>query len=194
MPRPVFDHFLILLDAGGIKRGPAPFQFEIMWLKVKGFKELVKNWWHSLNFNGTCSFILASKLKALKALLKSWNMDVFRRVEVNTRKVLQRISSWDDLEKNMPLSLEEFEEQNLAKEDFKYWSPLEEVSWRQKSRDLWLKKGDRNIGFFHIMANAHRRRKCLRKIKINGSWYEDETTINRGIVEAFQGLLSNPGG
>ena len=44
------------------------------------------------------------------------------------------------------------------------------------------------------MANAHRRRNCLKKIKINGSWYEDETVVNRGIVEAFQGLLSNLGG
>ena len=77
----------------------------------------MKNWWHSLSFNDTCSFILASKLKALKALLKFWNRDVFGRMKANKRKVLQRTSSWDDLEKNKPLSLEEFEEQNLAKED-----------------------------------------------------------------------------
>ena len=192
--RPVSDHSPILLDAGGISRGLAPFWFETMWLKVERFKEMVKNWWHRLSFNDTCSFILASKLKALKALLKPWNRDVFRRVEANKGKVFQRISSGDDLEKNIPLSLEEFEERNLAREYFKYWSLLEEVSWRQKSRELWLKEGDRNTGFFHRMANAHRRKNCLKKIKINGSWYEDETAVKTGIVEAFQGLLSNPGG
>ena len=88
MPRPVSDNFSMLLDAGGINRGLASFRFEIMWLKVVGFKELLKNWWHSLSFNGTCSFILASKLKALKALLKSWNRNIFGRVEVNKRRVL----------------------------------------------------------------------------------------------------------
>ena len=82
----------------------------------------------------------------------------------------------------------------VTREDFKYWSLLEEVSWRQKSRELWLKEGDRNTGFFHKMANAHRRKNCLKKIKINGSWYEDETGVKTGIVEAFQGSLSNPGG
>ena len=59
---------------------------------------------------------------------------------------------------------------------------------------MWLKEWDRNTGFFHRMANAHRRGNCLKKIKINGSWYEDETAVNRGIVEAFQDLLSNLGG
>ena len=90
LPRPISGHFSILLDAGGISRGPTPFRFEIMWLRVMGFKDLLENLWYSMSFNGTCSFILASKLKALKAFLKSWNRDVFGRVEVNKRKVLQR--------------------------------------------------------------------------------------------------------
>ena len=58
LPRPVSYHFPILLDMEGISRGPAPFRFEIMWLRVVGFKELLKNWWLSQSFNGTCSLFL----------------------------------------------------------------------------------------------------------------------------------------
>ena len=36
------DHFPILLDGGGVRRGPIPFRFENMWLKEEGFKELLK--------------------------------------------------------------------------------------------------------------------------------------------------------
>ena len=48
-----------------------------------------------------------------------------------------------------------------AREDYKNWVDMEEVSWRQKSIELWLKEEDRNTGFFHRMANSHRRRNTL---------------------------------
>jgi hypothetical protein len=47
-----------------------------MWLKVEGFVDRVRQWWLSYHFRGSPSFILAKKLKALKADLKSWNEQV----------------------------------------------------------------------------------------------------------------------
>ena len=44
------------------------------------------------------------------------------------------------------------------------------------------------------MANSHRRRNAINKIKINGSWLTEDNAIQRGILDAFKGLLSEPGG
>ncbi|RVX20512.1 Transposon TX1 uncharacterized 149 kDa protein [Vitis vinifera] len=183
LPRPVSDHFPILLDGGGVRRGPVPFRFENMWLKEEGFKDLLKGWWQSLSFNGSFSFILAKKLKALKAILKSWNKDVFGQVDVNKKVALDKVNFWDGQEKLRPLSLEELEARKVAKGDFEKWALMEEVSWRQKSREVWLREGDRNTGFFHKMANSHRRRNCLSKIKVDGVWLTEEQEIKRARLE-----------
>ena len=88
------------------------------------------------------------------------------------------------------LSLEEAEKREKAREDFKEWVDLEDVSWRQKSREIWLKEGDRNTGFFHRMANSHRRRKSISSININERRLFKEAEVKDGLVSAFQSLLS----
>ncbi|RVW65596.1 putative ribonuclease H protein [Vitis vinifera] len=179
---------------GGVRRGPTPFRFENMWLKEDGFKDLLKGWWQGFNYNGSYSFILTEKLKALKIKLKEWNSEVFGRIEVNKRLALDKVSHWDIQEQLRVLNDWELEARKEAKEDFKKWVLMEEISWRQKSRQTWLKEGDKNTRFFHKMANSNRRKNCLKKIKVNGNWLSEEQEIQRGVVRAFQSLLSDPGG
>ena len=122
----------------------------------------MKGWWQNLQFHGSYSFILSAKLKSLKGILKIWNKDVFGKVETNKKDALRRVSYWDDLEKERDPNLEEAEGRVNARDDFKRWALAEEISWRQKSRETWLKEGDRNTGFFHRTANAHRRRNYVK--------------------------------
>lgn len=57
------DHFHILLDCGDFHKGKRYFKFESIWLKEKGFAGKVKQWWTSYCFQGSPSFIMASRLK-----------------------------------------------------------------------------------------------------------------------------------
>ena len=194
LPRPISDHCPILLDNNGVRTGPSPFLFELMWLKYAGFKEILKGWWQNFQFHGSYSFILSAMLKALKGVLKTWNRDVFGKVETNKKDALRRVSFWDDLEKERELNVMEAEGRVIARVDYKRWALAEEISRRQKSKETWLKVGDRNTGFFHRSANAHRRRNYIKSISINGRKLEKEVEIKDGLVAAFQNLFSAPGG
>jgi hypothetical protein len=78
-----------------------------MWLKVEGFVDRVRRWWSSYQFQGSPSFILASKLKALKADLKTWNEQVFGNVESYKKISYGGVVCFDGLEEVRALIAEE---------------------------------------------------------------------------------------
>lgn len=168
LPRPTSDHFPILLMGGGLRRGPSLFRFENMRLKADGFTDLLRGWWQGVEVRGRANVRLVTKMKGLKQKIKVWNREVFGRLEANKNSTLQQVEFWDGVESERSLSEGETELKKEAKDSFKKWVLMEETHWRQLSRELWLKEGDRNTGLFHRMANAHRRNNSLDRIKING--------------------------
>ncbi|RVX23652.1 Transposon TX1 uncharacterized 149 kDa protein [Vitis vinifera] len=190
LSRPTSDHFPIVLEGGGIRRGLTPFRFENMWLKVEGFNDIVKTWWQGIEVRGSASYRLAVKMKEIKKKLKVWNKEVFGRLETNKASALYQVDFWDRVESERVLSMEEAELKKEAKDSFKKWVLLEEAHWRQHSREIWLKDGDKNTGFFHRMASAHRRHNAMDRIKINGEWLVEEQEVREGVVNSFQQLLT----
>ncbi|PKI46795.1 hypothetical protein CRG98_032792 [Punica granatum] len=77
-------------------------------------------------------------------------------------------------------------EENLIKKD---------LIWRQKSRELWLKDGDRNTKFFHLSTVIRRRANQIAAIKDNnGEWSQDHVVFGEYFLRNFQDLFntSNP--
>ncbi|RVW55159.1 LINE-1 reverse transcriptase-like [Vitis vinifera] len=166
LPRPTSDHYPILLEGGGVRRVAS----------------------------GRPSYRLATKLKGMKHQLKTWNKEVFGRLEKNKADALQQVESWDSVEEERSLTEVELNQKKEAKENYAKWVSMEEVHWRQLSRELWLREGDRNTGFFHRMANAHRRINAMSKIMINGVRLTEDQDMREGIANAYQQLLSESPG
>ena len=60
LSRPVSDLWPVLLESGGVQRGPFPFRFENMWLKVDGFVDLIRVWWENYRVIDRFSELCAS--------------------------------------------------------------------------------------------------------------------------------------
>lgn len=63
--------------------------------------------------------------------------------------------------------------------------------WRQKSRETWLKDGDRNSRFFHISAVVRRRNNSIDAIRgEDGIWIVNLSEVREFVVRNFQHLFT----
>ena len=67
---------------------------------------------------------------------------------------------------------------------------MEEISWRQKSKVLWLKEGDKCTKFFHSIANSNRRYNTIDTLMIGDSPSSNQDEISEHIVKFYQKLFS----
>ncbi|KAL0436253.1 UNVERIFIED_CONTAM: putative ribonuclease H protein [Sesamum radiatum] len=69
---------------------------------------------------------------------------------------------------------------------------FEETTWRQRSKALWLKEGDRNTGFFHRKANHRFQTNLISKIRnTTGDWLTETEDIQRHIVAYFRSVFAS---
>ena len=188
--RVVFDHCPLLVVAGSVNKGRSAFKFENMWLKEEGFVERVRQWWNGYCFSGSPSFILGRKLKALKGDLKKWNKEEFGDLAFRKKCLLSELLGLDAREDLSSLSHEDQTRHTQIKGEITHLASLEEISWRQKSRFLFVKEGDNNTHFFHWVANSHRRTNYLRGIEVDGVLYEDEEEVWSKVVHFYQSLYT----
>jgi hypothetical protein len=147
-------------------------------LKAEGFVDRVRLWWESYRFQGSPSFIFSQKLKALKIDLKRWNDQEFGNVEFRKKMHMEELCALDSLEEQRGLTPEEKARKSGVIRDLENSILQEEISWRQKSRALWLKEGDKCTKFFHRVANSNRRSNSIESLFVNGSISSDQQVIS----------------
>ena len=124
----------------------------------------------------------------IKAKLKVWNREIFGDIRVKKHKLLEAINSLDLKEELIGLSSEEFDMRSESKAEWAKVSFLKEISWRQKSRVLWLLAVDRNTKFFHRIANLHRKFNTISTIEMDGT-HLDSLTEMKSVICGFYKTL-----
>jgi hypothetical protein len=132
--------------------------------------------------------VLARKLKALKEDIKRWNKQEFGDVGLKIQQVTCDLVALDLKESLGGLSPFERDQRGAYILELEKLAHLEEISWRQKSRVLWLKERDNNTKFFHQMANSNRRRNFMEKVDVDGIVLDTDSDIRERVVQFHESL------
>ena len=92
------------------------------------------------------------------------------------------------MEESQGLSTEERGEMGRIRDELEKPTLLEEICWRQKSRVLCVREGDRNTNFFHHMANSHWRVNSIDRLMMGGVLSSNPAAIADCISQFYRQL------
>jgi ribonuclease HI len=133
------------------------------------------------------------KIRRLKRALKLWAKNQPSPIAVRLAAQAQLEAHQLEMEHQevTPKTLQQ--EDNLQRQWHKACR-AEEDYWRQKSRSLWLKEGDRNTGYFHKQAEARKQYKAVTEVQVQNKTIADPEGIKQAAYEAFETLYTEPKG
>ncbi|XP_057247591.1 uncharacterized protein LOC130589950 [Beta vulgaris subsp. vulgaris] len=156
------------------------FRFEEMWTKDGACDDIIKAAW--------CKGADAKEnLVRTATKLREWSKGKFGHFAKEMRGYQDQMRSLME----GPQTPEAIAQMRMIDARMDEMESREEVYWRQRSRQDWLKYGDRNTKFFHAKAKQRQTRNSITKITdAGGIEYEEETEIAEVLTQHFETLFS----
>lgn len=186
----ISDHRILVLhyvDIALSKKGS--FRFINSWAFFEGYKAVIENAWNT-EVNGNPMFKVVSKLKHVKSALLKWNKekvgDIFdeARIKMQEATDIQKLLDMNPSDTNLQTKAKEYREEALK------LSHAEESLLRQKSRNIWLKEGDRNSKFFYTSLQIRRKRNEIRCLDIKEKRCDDLKLIEEHIADFYKDFFN----
>uniref|UniRef100_A0A2N9GNN9 Reverse transcriptase domain-containing protein n=1 Tax=Fagus sylvatica TaxID=28930 RepID=A0A2N9GNN9_FAGSY len=154
-----------------------------VWENLSAFLESVKGpWAWKEEIRGSECVKLYRKQHNTRRALKKWNKEVFGYCQTRISNLMQQIQEIQKKEN----SEENFKIEASLQSELNEWLLRNEVMWRQKSRETWLREGDKNSKFFHLSTVIRRRRNAINIIKSDGGeWITEKKRIREHFQAKF---------
>lgn len=184
------DHLPILLRASTVPIAKRPrihrFKFEAHWLQQNECDDVVKEAW-STEVIGFPMFQVTRKIKFTRLKLDAWQKTKFHGRQLEMLGIRER------LEVLLGAGISEAivtEKKDLSVRLQKILSE-EETFWRQRAKVMWLKDGDRNIGYFHRKASNRKRKNHIKGLyDSSGKWVEEDDDMERVVSSYFKCMFT----
>nr|XP_029144830.1 uncharacterized protein LOC114924436 [Arachis hypogaea] len=179
------DHCPILVRCHGSPRvkGSRPFRFQAAWATHPSYKHVISKAWNQ-EFGG-----VTERLKMVQQASLDFNSKIFGNIFVRKNKLEYQIDQIQRrLEVTDVLSLR-IKEAEL-REDYNRLLLQEELFWYQKSREQWVKYGDRNTKFFHLQTLVRRNHNRVHGLYVrDGSWSTDPDILQEEALSFYKNLF-----
>ena len=129
--------------------------------------------------------MLKKKIIDLKQKIKVWNKDHFGDTYSHFKKIEEELNKLDEVSADRQL---EDNERALRKQlQQELWEAAQTHAslLRQKARSRWIKEGDCNSRYFHLLINSRRRSNCLNGVKVDGVWKDEPAEVKEEVRRFF---------
>ncbi|KAK9689068.1 hypothetical protein RND81_09G033200 [Saponaria officinalis] len=157
------------------------FRFEQIWVGEDGCEEAIKRAW------GDEDGELFATLTRCTSELNKWKGINIGKILRELRPKRKRLKRLNECTRTATAIMER---RKIVKE-IAILLKQEETFWRQRSRALWLKDGDKNTKYFHRKAGQRKQNNHIAKlIDENGNLCEGSAAIERTAVSYYADLFS----
>lgn len=141
--------------------------------------------WSSNNQSGWGGYVLKNKLKALKQKIKEWNKDHFGDTFSRFKRLEEELNKIEEESADRPLDDNERILKKKLQQQVWEAAQTHESLLRQKARSRWIKEGDCNSRYFHLMMNSRRRSNSLNGLLVGGVWKEEPAEVKEEVRRFF---------
>eukprot|EP00253_Pinus_taeda_P022180 PITA_22180 len=184
------DHFPILLTLDSHSQlGPIPFRYNPLWRNNAEVAAIIESTWKH-HVEGSPSHIWETKIKSTRKALKDWAKVSYQEPEKIKKKIQQDLEEIQNQIEHQGFTHQLKNKEWEAQGQLMRIKREEEIKWRIKSRQLWLKEGDKNTAYFHKQATVRKVRNNVNAITDSqGSQHNDQESIKRAASLHFKSLL-----
>nr|XP_027120381.1 uncharacterized protein LOC113737334 [Coffea arabica] len=184
------DHCLLMVDTKPQQRnGRRRFFFDQRWAKDKATVPVIRTAWGKVQ-DGSRMYKVTRKIRECRVALIEWNRSTKGNAKLKIQEIKEQLKvarEAGELCNKGVIATLKFQLSKAYKEEELYWS--------QKSRNRWLKEGDKNTAFFHQSVLAKRKRNRISVLqKSDGNWCWSDKEIEEEMCNHYNELFmsTNP--